>query len=159
MKKWLGMISSAVAGVFGIVFLFLAGLTMRQSSLSESISGFNLLKEDVSEITSAVIYKIFTIVLIVVAILLIVWSFLLLLNNLKVLKLKFNSNIVTVIGLAIFAVCAIVGFISLTTLGGEIGISSHMDYYGPGVGTWLNLVVGVLACACGVTSLVLNKKK
>lgn len=159
MKKWLGMIGSAVAGVLGIVFLFLAGLTGKTDLTSYSESGFDILKLNSDGLTSVTFYKIFTIILIVVAALLIVWSILLLLNNLNVLKFKFNCNIVTVIGLAIFAVCAIVGVISMFAVGNETGAAEHFSYYGPGIGAWLNLVVGVLACACGVTSLVINTKK
>ena len=155
MKKWLGMASSAVAGVLGLVFLALSAFSMKFGGLSETINGYDLIKES-ADIKGYTLYKIATIALIVVAALLIVWAIVLLLNNLNVLKVKFNLNIINVVALAVFAVLAIVSLIALFVMGGDVPSPVTGS---PAVGAWLNLVVAVLACVGGILPLVLKSKK
>ncbi len=165
MKKWLGMISSAAAGVLGFVFLALASfyqkITMVGVSSSDTFNAYDLIKESADNIKGFGLYKAFTIILIVVAALLIAWALVLLLKNLKVLKIKFNVNIVNIALLTLFAVSAIVSIIALFVMGGDfaVNVGGSGVKAGPAIGAWLNLAVGVLALVCGIIPAVSKSKK
>lgn len=171
MKKWLGMVSSALAGILTFVFMALATIYFKASmtvagnttSNTETETAYNLIKESVSESSPKGfgLYKVMTIVMIVVAVLLMLWAIVMLLQNLNVLKLKFNLNLVNAIILAVFAVVAIIALIALFVMGGDLSgeaLGASLKV-GPAVGAWLNTVVAVLACAGGVTAMVMKKSK
>lgn len=171
MKKWLGMVSTAVAGILTFVFLALAALSVKVSmtlagtttSETETKTAYELIKESAEDVNAKGfgLYKAMTIIMIVVAVILVVWAIVMLLQNLNVLKLKFNLNLVNTIILVVFAVVAIIALIALFVMGGDmsgdaVGVSVKAA---PAIGAWLNTVVAVLACAGGVTAMVMSKKK
>ena len=164
MKKWLGMISSAVMGVLAFVFLaisnFFTKMSYASGSQSETVSGYELIKESTENAPKGFgLYKAFTIIMIIVAVLLLAWAVVMLLNNLNVLKLKFNLNLVNTILLAVFAVVVLVAFIALIVMGVDTSTSAlgMKITAGPAVGAYLNLVLALAACAGGVVALVKKK--
>lgn len=170
MKKWLGMVSSAVAGILTFVFLALAALSVKVSmtlagtTTSETeTTAYEFIKESAEDVNTKGfgLYKAMTIIMIVVAVILVVWAIVMLLQNLNVLKLKFNLNLVNTIILAVFAVVAIIALIALFVMGGDMSgdVVSVSVKAAPAIGAWLNTVVAVLACAGGVTAMVMSKKK
>lgn len=156
MKKWFGMVCSAVAGIFGFIGLSLDcwcnkyEMTVMGAKISGTgkSSGWDIIK-DGKDVDGVSLYKIFAILLLVVSVLLIVSAVVLLLRNLGVLKLNFNMDLINNILLSVFVVCIIVMLIAL-------GIMSHDSNYKlgddkltcyAGIGSWLTLAVGAVACS------------
>ena len=118
--------------------------------MRETANLWDMAKEDMGDFAGVGFYKFSAIALIVVACLLAVWGIVLLLQNLNVLKLKFNLALVNNILLAVAFVLAVCALIALFVMGGDIfpdGIEGV--FAGPSWGAWLNAAVGVVAAACG----------
>ena len=158
MKKWLGTICSAAVAVLAFVFLSIPQFVMKADALDmrQTYSLWDTLTEEntvlFEELSGYGFYKFAAIALIVVACLLAVWAVVLLLQNLNVLKLKFNLALVNNILLAVAAVLAICALIALFVMGGDAleGVPAEFEAFaGPSWGAWLNAAVGVVAAACG----------
>ncbi len=166
MKKWLGMASSAAMGIFAFIFMAFSAFFMKisyagQTQMLEKISGYKLLKQSIQEtnIDGFGLYKVFSIIMLILAVLLIAWAVVMLLQNLNVLRLKFDLELVNMILLAAFAFVVIVAFIALIVMGASS--SSEMAgaklVAGPAAGAYLNLVLALAACAGGVVAFVKQK--
>lgn len=160
MKKWFGMICSAVAGIFGFIGLSLDcwcqkisgtidyGFGVQNISTKSSVSGWDIIK-DGKDIDGVSLYKIFAILLLVVSVLLIVSAIVLLLRNLGVLKLNFNMDLMNNILLIVFVAFTIVMLLALGIMSKdatEEGLGMKSSAYA-GLGSWLTLAVGVVACS------------
>lgn len=166
MKKWIGMICSFIAGACGFIFLCLDCWTQKatayvagvSTTTTKSVNGWDLIKND-SEINGLVLYKIFAIALLAVSVLLIISALVLLLRNLKVLKTTLNIDAINKILLLLFAICAIVMMIALGVMSKDVSVDNVQEIAGvkvgaklsayAGIGSWLNLGVGILAFAFG----------
>lgn len=152
MKKWFGMVCSAVAGIFGFIGLTLDCWCQKVSagSLSETtgISGWDIIK-DGKDIDGVSLYKIFAILLLVVSVLLIVSAVVLLLRNLGVLKLNFNMDLINNILLSVFVVCIIVMLLALGIMSHDCNGEAFGVKYScyAGIGSWLTLAIGAVACS------------
>ena len=152
MKKWLGTICSFATAALIFVFLSIPQFVMKSTTdLVEFRQAFNAwdLLEQTSEgaPNGFGFYKFATIALIVVACLLAVWGIVLLLQNLGVLKVKFNLALVNNILLAVAFVLAVCALIALFVMGGDAGIEGF--FVGPSWGAWLNAAVALVAAVCG----------
>ena len=91
MKKWIGAICSALAGVLSLVFLSLPAFVMDMGVLGEEkFSGWKLLTDKdlgKADMTAVTWYRIFAWILVVLAIVLIVLAVLQILANLNVIKM------------------------------------------------------------------------
>ena len=152
MKKYIGAFASGLAGILTFVFLSLDGLFAKASagglSTSTSPSGWDILKDDGSNIDGYTLYKIAVIAMIVIACLLILSAVVIILKNAKVFKSKAKFNVINNVLLALFALAAIIAFVGACVMGGDMSVGETFKVTA-GVGSWLNMVVGVVACAMG----------
>ena len=161
MKKYIGAISSALMGILTFVFLGLAWMSTKISAAGistdpTSTSAYDLIKES-SEVDGFTLYKVFTIIAIVVACLLIVSAVIMILRNLNVLKFKFSMNLINNILLILFLVCVVVAIIGLIMMCGEwsgsaFGVEQSTT---PGIGAWLTVAFAIVTT---LVSLVFSKK-
>ena len=161
MKKYIGAISSALMGILTFVFLGLAWMSTKISAAGistdpASTSAYDLIKES-NEVDGFTLYKVFTIIAIVVACLLIVSAIIMILRNLNILKFKFSMNLINNILLILFLVCVVVALIGLIMMCGEwsgsaFGVEQSTT---PGIGAWLTLAFAIVTT---LVSLVFSKK-
>ena len=134
--KFIGSISSILMGIFTFVFLSIPCYSVTIMGVTGTSSGWNLLSGN-----GAVMYKIFAILAIIMACLMILYGILLLLEELGAINLnikKVNFDFVTKIVLSIFA------FIAVMTL---IGVFVAADNGAAGAGVWLLAAFAIVACA------------
>ena len=159
MKKYIGAICSAAAGILTFILLILNWMTAKISTVANeksSVSGWDLLKDN-SDVKGFTLYKLSAIVMIIVASVLIISAFVLILQNLKVLKFKFNLNLINNIILTVFALFVILAVIGALVMAGEmsasaLGVSVKCSV---AIGGWLMAIVGIAAC---VTSWLTSRK-
>lgn len=153
MKKYIGAFASGLAGILTFVFLSLDGLFAKASagglSTSSSTSGWDILKDDSSNIDGYTLYKIAVIAMIVIACLLILSAVVIILKNAKVFKSKAKFNVINNVLLALFALATILAFVGACVMGGKRSVGETIKVTA-GLGSWLNMVVGVVACAMGL---------
>lgn len=153
MKKYIGAFASGLAGILTFVFLSLDGLFVKASagglSTSTSTSGWDILKDDGSNVDGYTLYKIAVIAMIVIACLLILSAVVIILKNAKVFKSKAKFNVINNVLLALFALATILAFVGACVMGGERSVGETIKVTA-GLGSWLNMVVGVVACAMGL---------
>ena len=159
MKKYIGAISSALMGILTFVFLSLPTMSTEYSAFGltsdpQNLSGWDLLKKS-WEVDGFTLYKVFTIIAIVVACLLIISAVIMILRNLKVLKFKFSMNLINNILLILFLVCAIVAFVGLVQMCGSAGAFGVEVSTTPAVGAYLLLGFAVVLT---LVSLLFSKK-
>ena len=152
MKKYVGAIASGLAGILTFVFLSIDGLitkiTSGGMSVSESVNAWDIIKEEGMEISGFTLYKVAVILMIIVASLLIISAILMILKNAKVFKSKVKFDLINNILLSVFAIITILAFIGACIMGGDMTIGDTMITCA-GVGSWLNMIVGILACVSG----------
>lgn len=162
MRKYIGAVSSALMGILTFVFLGLNWMSTQLGSLDPtSTSAYDLIKESI-EVDGFTLYKVFTIIAIVVACLLIISAIIMILRNLKILKFKFNMNLINNILLILFLVCVVVAIIGLIIMCGEMSVDAGVGNISvevtncyPGVGAWLTLGFAIVLA---LVSLVFSKK-
>lgn len=166
MRKYIGAVSSALMGILTFVFLGLAWMSTKISAAGvstdpASTSAYDLIKES-SEVDGFTLYKVFTIIAIVVACLLIVSAVIMILRNLKILKFKFNMNLINNILLILFLVCVVVAIIGLIIMCGEMSVDAGVGNISvevtncyPGIGAWLTVAFAIVTT---LVSLVFSKK-
>ena len=149
MKKLLGTICSFVAAALAFVFLSLPAINLKDKVLGSTgtISGWQLLSEDYKNINGFYLHKIFAIVLLVVAGLLIISGILLLLKNFGKLKMSANLSLINNVLLSLFALSAIVTLVGAFVFAGDA--TNALIGYTAAIGPWLNSAVGLAACLCG----------
>ncbi len=140
--KFIGAISSVIAGIMAIVGLSLTCF----SNILFNYSGWDLIKLD-GEATGLVLFKIFAIAGLALGILLILYGLFLLLIDLKVVKIKSKLNFYMInnVLLTIFVICALLAFIGAWVMKGDAYFSDHASI---GVGTWLMLIIPAVLCLC-----------
>ena len=171
MKKFIGAICSAVAGILTFIMLCFDWFVQKNYFLGElvgerSATGWELIsnkvKMDKYVVEGAfddfkgayVLHRVFAIIMLVVAVLLIVSAIILFLKNLNVIKSKFNFNKVNNILLTVFAVVVLIALagIGVMALGAAKEVAD-LDGYKisifPAVCAWIQLAVSVVACGCG----------
>lgn len=157
MKKWLGTICSFATAALIFVFLSIPQFVMKITEgieIRETYNAWDIFggeyAESFAEIAGCGFYKFAAIALIIVACLLAAWAIVLLLQNLGVLKLKFNLALVNNILLAVAFVLAVCALIALFVMGGDVlpdGIEGA--FAGPSWGAFLNVGFAAVAAACG----------
>ena len=149
MKKFLGTLCSFVAAALAFVFLSLPALNLKDKVLgtTDTISGWQLLSDDYKNVNGFYLYKIFAIVLLVVAGLLIISGVLLLLKNFGKLKLNANLSLFNNILLSLFALSAVVTLVGAFVFAGDA--TNALIGYAAGIGPWLNSAFGLALCLCG----------
>lgn len=156
MKKYIGAFASGLAGILTFVFLSLDGLFVKASagglSTSTSTSGWDIIKDEnglYANVDGYTLYKIAAIAMIVIACLLILSAVVIILKNAKVFKSKAKFNVINNVLLALFALATILAFVGACVMGGEKSVGETIKVTA-GLGSWLNMVVGVVACAMGL---------
>lgn len=161
MRKYIGAVCSALMGILTFVFLGLNWMSTRTSAVGVtsdpvSINAYDLINESM-EVDGFTLYKVFTIIAIVVACLLIVSAVIMILRNLNILKFKFSMNLINNILLILFLVCVVVGLIGLIMMCGEmsgtfLGLEQSTT---PAIGAWLTLAFAIVTT---LVSLLFSKK-
>lgn len=152
MKKYVGAICSAVAGIFTFILLSLNWMTAKYEYASmtekESVTGWDLMK-DANDVKGFTLYKLAAIIMIIIAAVLIIAAVVLILQNLNILKFKFNLNTINNIILTVF-----VGFVVLAMIGVFV-MAKDMSHSVLGmemkcsaaIGAWFMAIVAVVTCA------------
>ena len=158
MRKYIGAICSFVTGIATFIFLSIAHFVFSSGMFHESLNAWDMLKEadEFTGIDGYGLYKTATIFLIILAVLAILSGIVMLLQNLGVLKFKFNWNIIHVAILGLYVLFALLALIGMLTIVGKVNAGT--SYYHVGVGVYLGLVLGALALGYAIYELVLQKK-
>ncbi len=161
MKKYIGVICSGLMAVLTFIFLSINWMNTKVTAGSlttteDGSNAWNLLKES-SDVNGYTLWKVFTIIAIVLAVLLIISAVIMVLINTKVLKAKFSMNLINNILLTVFLVCVVVAIIGLVIMcnkltGTIVGIETSTY---PAVGAWLTLGFAVVTC---LVSWVFSKR-
>lgn len=159
MKKFIGAICSIASAGLLFLFLSLSNLvsTTIATNVTTSMTGWDILQLN-TETNGLLLYKIFAIVAIVLAVLLIISALLLLLQNFGLLKVKINFNLINNALLFVFMASAVVMLVAgilmagamSANLGGYVGNNTVV-----GLGIYLNLGVSIAAF---VLALLFAKK-
>ena len=164
MKKFVGAICSGAAGLLTFVWLCLPWLTQKitMGDLSEKVtfSGWNLItnryegqKAGFETFKGAyTLHRVFAIIALIAACLLVAYAVVLLLKRLNVLKFNFKFNLVNNILLTVLAGAVLVAVVGVVVMAAaalkELGNPDYLSIYAS-VGAWLSLVVAAAACVCG----------
>ena len=175
-KKWLGCIVSAVAGILGLALSACPGMFTKNLTFktTESTKAFKVLTDgdlykmakDAKVGSEFMLMKVFAIITLVISVLLIAYAVVMLLSNLNVIKL--NNKILDMAGIALIALLliAVIGpFISslsyasamtdaLKELAAFIGkVKVSIGAYQP-----VMLAVGIVSAVAVGANVYLNKK-
>ena len=160
MKKFIGAICSGIAGILTFVWLSLDWFVVKTTAgvdYREAVKGWELIADKEGMYAKVfegayTLYKVFAILMLVLACLLIVSAVVMLLKNLNVIKCKFNLSIINNILLTVFVVAVIGALAGVAVMGNEYfkAVGKPEDaYMGASVGAWIALAVSVVACGCG----------
>lgn len=170
MKKYLGALSAGLTSILMFVFLSIPCLTLNvaNNTTTNNYSGWQILS-GVNESSSTLfsnldsygLLKTFTIILLVIGCLLAVLAIIMLLQNTKIIKVKFNFNFINVLLQILFCVSVIVIMIAMSNLNSDLGTTitqTIKTYYTIGMGTIFNLIVGVIATVLSILGMQKVKK-
>ncbi len=163
MKKFIGAICSAVAGILTFIWLSLDWCVAGPKANKMEFSGWELIANKHTEgkvtiknfFTEQIKFegykmaRVFAIIMLVVACLLIVSAVVMLLKNLNVLKVKLNLSLINNILLAVFVAALVLTVIGLLIMRADILDKASTWSCYAGVGLYLQAVTAVAACACG----------
>lgn len=156
MKKLFCSIASLATAVLTFVFLSIPCMVVSGMGMSESSNAWDMLKDEAVDLTGKTIdgytlFKIFTIVAIIVACILAILGVILLLQQFGIIKSEMNFRFISAILLAVYTVVAIIAMVGVIImcnndmfklLGDAISVKV-------GVGMILNVVVGAIATVIG----------
>jgi len=148
MKKFVGAICSAVAGVFTFILLSLNWLSVKDG---DSIHAWDIMKDGES-IDGYSLFKLSGILLVILAVLLIASAVVVTLQKLNVIKLKFDLNKLNTILLTVFAGISILMIIAAfimaadmtfteTIMGVTVSVKTNVA-----IGAWLMTVTAIVTC-------------
>ena len=143
MKKFLSSILALATG--GLTFLWLSLAHSSQEIFGETITtnGWDYISADpLVEVEGLGLYKVGAIGMIVLASLLIIMGVILLLNSLGIIKTDLKLNMFNNFLLLVNAVFVVLALIGMFIIIGEAEVSV-------GIGLWLALAVGIVACVLG----------
>lgn len=147
MKKFIGGLCSIAVGICTYIFLGMDFITAKLGRLSsDGVSGYDLIKEkDLESIDGFTLHKIFAIICMVVAGLLILMGLVLILNNMGTIKTKANLTALNSLLLVVYSICAVVTLIANFIFCGNMEDASlGLVEYTPALGVWLFVAVGVV---------------
>lgn len=142
--KFIGAISSIVTGIMAFICLSITNVVTNLGIGEGTTTGWDLIKLD-SDASGIVLFKIFAIVCLVLAVILILYGLFLLLVDLKVVKIKSKLNfyVINNILLTLFVVCAALAFVGLWVYVSDTILDDKI-----GVGAWLMLIIPAVLCLC-----------
>jgi len=160
MKKWIGALCSALAGVLSLVFLAMPALSFKAFGETETTSGWKLLTDaDVAEAGYKAVtwYRIFAWILVVLAVVLIVMAVLQILANLNVIKMPAILNTIgkfALIGLVVVSILALVANFGIRAemideMGGKKVLEAIGVKLAVGASLWVVAIVNLIAAVCG----------
>lgn len=174
MKKHIGAICSAVASLFTFIFLAIPAWGMSDSLETKNYSGYKLISEKEFDTLSAWSrYRIFAIILIVLAIVLALYAIFMFLVNLKVVKVE--GNWIELVNKCLLTALVVVSILALISVLGIVGdmakemgftVKQFKDWYyavfgitlGTKVGLWFVAITNALACVCAWVLPKVTKK-
>ena len=161
MKKLFGPMISILVGALTFVFLSIPYYAVKATGLvggAENYNAWQILKEFNKDADGVLMFKVITIIAIVLASLLIIYGIVYLLGNFKFIKTKLNlkvfADILLVLNLVIVVLQLIALFIVCQGGSGALTIFVTIEKVdaSPAVGMWLNLAIAIVGC---LTSLFL----
>ena len=152
MKKLVGPMCSFLAGVLCFVFLsipyFITKVTAEGvADVTNTENAWQMLKNYDSTVNGYMMFKVATIIMIVFASLLIVWSIILALYNFDMFKFDFvNFNLMNTLVLFMYMVAVVVQMIAILMMMNFIGatVAGVVTRAYGGVGLWLNLATSII---------------
>ena len=163
MKKWIGALCSALAGVLSLVFLAIPAFVFGSGSSKESYSGWEVLTDSdwgKANMTAVTWYRVFVWIVVVLAIVLIVLAVLQILANLNVIKMPAiltTINKVALIALVVVSILALVAtfgirseFIDPAKDAGLKGdaLKKYKEMYNVGASLWVVSIVNLVTAVC-----------
>ena len=161
MKKWIGAICSALAGILSLVFLSLPVLTMKIDVLgfkeSETVSGWKLLTDGEAGYTAVKWYRVFAWILVVLAVILIIMAVLQILSNVGLIKMPAILTTVNKVALLTLVVVSILALVAnfgiraemIDDFGGKEVLKASGTTLSVGASLWVVSIVNVIAAVCG----------
>lgn len=161
MKKYVSAITSAIVGILTFILLSLNWMTATISNEFFStndragVSGWELLDETSAK--GASLYKLSVIIMIILSVLLVALGVIMILQNLNIIKTKFNFNKINNVLVIVFVVFVILAFISAIVMASDSGVSAMGTNvkFSLAIGGYIMIAVSVIAC---VVSLIASKK-
>lgn len=146
MKKLFCSIASLATAVLTFIFLSIPCMTSKALGKTNTVNAWDMLKDETghaSEIDGYTLFKIFTIVAIVVACILAIIGIILLLQQFGIVKSKINFGFFSAITLVLYTVVAVLAMVGVIVM-------CNTDLYklveaAVGIGMILNVVVGAVA--------------
>ena len=142
---------SFLAGVLCFVFLsvpyFLTRVVVDGEPTTKTENAWQMLKNYDGAVNGCIMFKVATIVMIVLASILIVWSILLLLRNFDILKTDMvNLNLMNTFVLFLLVVATLIQMIAILMMSNFVGVAIEgvIGAY-TGVGLWLNIATSMIA--------------
>ena len=169
MKKWIGALCSALAGVLSLVFLAIPAFKVDYTYATESFSGWKLLNTDFfndiakaankDTLTALTWYRVFAWAIVVLAIVLILVAVLQILANLNVIKMPAIIDTVgkfALIALVVASVCALAANFGIRNevfdvaedLIGKDGAKELIKHYTVGASLWVVAGINLVAAVC-----------
>ena len=158
MRKIVGPLCSFLAGVMIFVFLsipyFITKTTVEGvADVTGSENAWQMLQNYDANTNGYVMFKVATIIMIVLASILIVWSVLLALNNFDMFHFDFiNFNLMNTLVLFLLVVATVVQMIAILMMMNFIGgtlAGVTTSAYG-GIGLWLNIAQTMITFLCAL---------
>lgn len=161
MKKLFSAIASIATAVLTFVFLSIPCLTYNTALTENGYTGWQMLGDEgvtniIAEIDGYTLFKIFAIIAMVVACLLVITGLITLLQQFGIVKSKMNFCLINSILLALFTIVALVAMIGAITIGSKLSNETLKIASGVGVGLILMFVIGIIAT---VISFVFARQK
>jgi len=164
MKKYMVALCSIIVGIATFVFLSIPCrvYTAKIGSVSstDTANAWSILSEDLAT-DGYSLFKIFTIIMMVFAVICLLVGILLWLQNAKALKIKANLGLVNAVCLILYSICALIAFIGMIVLCKNLSVSGmgSSSTYSTGIGMWLALGFGLVGALLAVVFSSSTKKK
>ncbi len=154
MKRFLGALLASIAGILTFVFLSIPCMSLNadNETVTEltATTGWDILSVESDSYTMV---KIFIIIMIILACLLILVAVLSLLKETNIIKSNVNFNMISFLLLVLLTISAVVVLIGISNIDKSEFLGETIQPYKAGIGAILNVVVSGIATLLGIFTL------
>ena len=154
MKRFLGALLASIAGILTFVFLSIPCMSLNadNETVTEltATTGWDILSVESDSYTMV---KIFIIIMIILACLLILVAVLSLLKETNIIKSNVNFNMISFLLLVLLTISAVVVLIGISNIDKSEFLGETIQPYKAGIGAVLNVVVSGIATLLGIFTL------
>ncbi len=154
MKRFLGALLASIAGILTFVFLSIPCMSLNadNETVTEltATTGWDILSVESDSYTMV---KIFIIIMIILACLLILVAVLSLLKETNIIKSNVNFNMISFLLLVLLTISAVVVLIGISNIDKSEFLGETIQPYKAGIGAILNVVVSGIATLLSIFTL------